>query len=247
MKGASRKQEQRRAFIPSGGENKPIMGRIRIKMCGVTRLADAEAAVEAGIDALGFIFHPKSPRNIDPEQARQIIDRLPPFIDTVGVFVNKKRHEVEEIIDYCRLAYAQLHGEENPKYCERLVRFAAPCQVLKAFRVGPDLQARDIRPYDAHVRGYLLDTFDTRMAGGTGKTFDWDRIKKLKLHRPLLLAGGLNPDNILKALERVRPYGVDVNSGVEVSPGVKDHDRIRALVSRVRSFDSSQQPVPTGQ
>jgi phosphoribosylanthranilate isomerase len=221
------------------------MSRIRIKMCGVTRLVDAEVAVEAGIDALGFIFHKKSERNIDPKQARRIIDRLPPFIDTVGVFVNKKRHEVEEIIDYCRLAYAQLHGEESPKYCERLARFGAPCQVLKAFRVGPDLRAGDIEPYDDHVRGYLLDTYHKDMAGGTGKTFDWERIKKLRLRRPLLLAGGLNPDNILEALTRVRPYGVDVNSGVEVSPGIKDHPRIHALVSRVRSFDSMD-PAPTG-
>jgi len=212
------------------------MSRIRIKMCGVTRLADAQAAVDAGIDALGFIFHPKSQRNIVPEEARQIIDQLPPFIDTVGVFVNKKRREVEEIIDYCRLAYAQLHGQESPKYCERLVRFAAPCQVLKAFRVSPGLRAEDISPYDEHVRGYLLDTFHKDMAGGTGKTFDWNQVKKLRLRRPLLLAGGLNPDNILDALARVRPYGVDVNSGVEISPGIKDHDRIRTLVSRVRSF-----------
>ncbi len=215
------------------------MIRIRIKMCGVTRIADAEAAVTAGVDALGFIFHRKSGRNIEPDKARAIIEQLPPFIDTVGVFVDKKRREVEEIIDYCRLAYAQLHGRETPKYCERLARFGAPCQVIKAFRVNPELTPEDIRPYDVHVRGYLLDTYHKQMVGGTGKTFDWDLIEKLRLNRPLLLAGGLNPDNISAALKAVRPYAVDVNSGLEIQPGIKDHSRIKSLVSRVRDFEDS--------
>ena len=215
------------------------MARIRIKICGMTRIADAEAAVAAGVDALGFIFHRQSRRNIDPERARAIIEQLPPFIDTVGVFVDKKRREVEEIIDYCRLAYAQLHGRETPKYCERLVRFGAPCQVIKAFRVTPELAPEDIRPYDAHVRGYLLDTYHKQMVGGTGKTFDWNLIERLKLNRPLLLAGGLNPDNISAALKAVRPYAVDVNSGLETAPGIKDHALIKALVGRVRAFENS--------
>ena len=176
------------------------MIRIRIKMCGVTRIADAEAAVTAGVDALGFIFHRKSGRNIEPDKARAIIEQLPPFIDTVGVFVDKKRREVEEIIDYCRLAYAQLHGRETPKYCERLARFGAPCQVIKAFRVNPELTPEDIRPYDVHVRGYLLDTYHKQMVG---------------------------------------PYAVDVNSGLEIQPGIKDHSRIKSLVSRVRDFEDS--------
>ena len=206
-------------------------------MCGVTRLVDALIAVEAGVDALGFIFHAGSPRNIDPEQVRLIIEELPPFIDTVGVFVDKKRREVEEIIQYCRLNYAQLHGSEDPKYCERLVRFAAPCQVLKAFRVHASLKAADIDPYDPHVRGYLLDTFHGQMAGGTGETFDWSLIEKLNLKRPLLLAGGLDADNIRQALSSVLPYGVDVNSGVEQEPGIKDHASIEKFVALVRAFE----------
>ncbi len=214
------------------------MTRVRIKMCGVTRLTDARVAVMAGVDALGFIFHQKSGRNISPDKARKIIKELPPFIATVGVFVDKKRREVEEIIEYCRLAYAQLHGRETPKYCERLARFAAPCQVVKAFRVSPALTAEDIHPYDTHVCGYLLDTYHRKVAGGTGETFDWNLIVGLGLQRPLLLAGGLNPDNITAALKAARPYAVDVNSGLETEPGIKDHALIRKLVRRVRAFEN---------
>lgn len=216
------------------------MNRIRIKMCGVTRLIDAQVAVKAGVDALGFIFHAKSPRNIDPEQARLIIEELPPFVDTVGVFVDKKRKEVEEIIQYCRLNYVQLHGDESPKYCERLVRSAAPCQVLKAFRVKNTLTGIDIEPYDPHVKGYLLDTFHRQKAGGTGETFDWSLIEKLGLKRPLLLAGGLDSDNILNALTSVQPYGVDVNSGVEKKPGLKDNALIETFIGRVRAFEHDE-------
>ncbi len=210
-------------------------------MCGVTRPGDALVAVEAGVDALGFIFHAQSPRNIDPEQAKLIINELPPFVDTVGVFVDKKRGEVEEIIQYCHLNYAQLHGEESPKYCERLIRFAAPCQVLKAFRVSDTLSAGDVEPYEPHVKGYLLDTFHGQMAGGTGETFDWSRIEKLGLQRPLILAGGLDADNILDALASVQPYGVDVNSGVEQKPGIKNHALIEKFVGRVRAFEHGDQ------
>jgi len=210
-------------------------------MCGVTRRRDARVAVEAGVDGLGFIFHEKSPRAVTPEEARRIIEELPPFIDTVGVFVDKKRDEVEEIIQYCRLNYAQLHGEESPKYCERLIRFAAPCQVLKAFRVGPELNDEVIAPYAPFIRGLLLDTYDRSMAGGTGRTFDWSRIAHLHLQRPLILAGGLHPDNVSEALRQVLPYGVDVNSGVEESPGIKDHGKIIRFVRQVRRFEQEQE------
>ncbi|NOQ45752.1 MAG: phosphoribosylanthranilate isomerase [Desulfobulbaceae bacterium] len=211
--------------------------RIRIKMCGVTRLQDAMVAAGAGVDALGFIFYEKSPRYIDPEEARLIIEELPPFVDTVGVFVDKKRKEVEEIIRYCRLGYAQLHGEEGPKYCERLVRLAAPCQVLKAIRVGGHCKAEDIALYNEHVKGFLLDTFKKDKLGGTGDIFDWKLIKRFNLQKPFLLAGGLDNGNILEALEGVRPYGVDVNSGVETAPGVKDYDLIRNFIRTVRNFE----------
>jgi phosphoribosylanthranilate isomerase len=212
--------------------------RIRIKMCGTTSLEDAAAAVAAGVDALGFIFYDKSPRNVDPEVARLIIEELPPFVDTVGVFVDRDREEVEEIIRYCRLDYAQLHGKESPKYCERLARFAAPCQVLKALRVGEHRRAEDVAPYTGHVKGFLLDTYAKGQLGGTGESFDWSLIERLRLGKTYILAGGLNVDNVAQAIRSVRPYALDVNSGVERQPGVKDHGLIRAFVERVRVLES---------
>ncbi len=211
--------------------------RIRIKMCGITRLADAMAAVAAGVDALGFIFYEKSPRYIGPEAARLIIEQLPPFVDAVGVFVDKKNREVDEIVQYCRLGYVQLHGEESPKYCEHLVRFASPCQVIKAFRVGSHTSADEFAAYAPHVKGFLLDTFQPDRVGGTGASFDWSMVTALNLRKPFILAGGLDVDNIAEAIRTVQPYGVDVNSGVEQRPGIKDHRLIREFVSAVRSFD----------
>ena len=209
-------------------------GRIRIKVCGITRLEDALCAASAGVDALGFIFYRKSPRYIDPEEARQIIEQLPPFIDTVGVFVDREREEVEEIIHYCRLGYVQLHGQESPKYCERLLRSASPCQVIKAFRVGPHTTPEEFEPYVPFVKAFLLDTYDKEMAGGTGRSFDWSLIDMLRLARPYILAGGLDAANIGAALQAGKARGVDVNSGVEASPGIKDHQLVRAFVTTVR-------------
>ncbi|WPD23724.1 MAG: phosphoribosylanthranilate isomerase [Candidatus Electrothrix scaldis] len=213
--------------------------RIRIKMCGITNLEDAIAAVGAGVDALGFIFYEKSPRNIDPEVARIIIEQLPPFVSTVGVFVDRKRQEVEEIIRFCRLGYAQLHGQESPKYCERLTRFAAPCQVIKALRVGEHLQASDIIPYNDHVKGFLLDTYQKGVKGGTGQRFDWSLIQGLKLQRDFILAGGLDAESVREAVENVSPYALDVNSGVEASPGQKDHSLIKKFIRQVRACETS--------
>jgi phosphoribosylanthranilate isomerase len=212
--------------------------RTRIKVCGITRAQDALFAAEAGADALGFIFHPASPRYIDPEEARLIIDQLPPFIDVVGVFVDRKRVEVEEIISYCRLNYVQLHGRESEKYTERLFRYASPCEIIKAFRVSSNTDPEEFKPYVPFVRSFLLDTFVVDVEGGTGKTFDWSIIERLELVRPFVLAGGLTPDNIITALESAGPCCVDVNSGVEESPGIKDHGLVREFISAVRSFDS---------
>ncbi len=212
--------------------------RTRIKICGITRIEDAQAAVNAGVDALGFIFYPKSPRNIDPKSARKIIDQLPPFVNVVGVFVDKNREELEEIIQYCRLEYVQLHGNESPKYCERVVRFAAPCQVLKAFRVGVETDNEAFGLYNEHTRGFLLDTYEKGKVGGTGNSFDWSLISRLDIQKPYILAGGLSKDNIVQAIETVRPYGVDINSGVEESPGIKDHNKIAEVVTLVRDCDN---------
>ncbi|WP_028585448.1 phosphoribosylanthranilate isomerase [Desulfogranum mediterraneum] len=213
--------------------------RTRIKICGITRLDDALEAVEEGVDALGFIFYEGSPRFIDPEEAKLIIEQLPPFVGTVGVFVDKKRKEVEEIVEYCCLDYVQLHGSESPKYCERLARHAAPCQVLKALRVGPELSAETVAVYSPHVKGFVLDTYSPLAVGGTGTAFDWNLIEKLELQKPFLLAGGLSPDNVESALTTVRPYGVDANSGLETEPGVKDHGLIRSFIRKVRELENS--------
>ncbi len=214
--------------------------RTRIKVCGITRSQDALFAADAGADALGFIFYPQSPRYIDPEEARIIIDQLPPFIDIVGVFVDKKRVEVEEIIQYCRLNYAQLHGEESPKYTERLVRHSTPCEVIKAFRVGSDTLPEDFKQYVPHVKAFLLDTYEKDIVGGTGKSFDWSIIKRLDLVRPFILAGGLNPENVTAALRTVKPCCVDVNSGIEASPGVKDHKLTSEFFRSVRQADKPE-------
>ena len=213
--------------------------RIRIKMCGTTNLEDALAAVEAGVDALGFIFYEKSPRAVDPKVARIIIEQLPPFVDTVGVFVDRDREEVEEIIRFCSLGYAQLHGRESPKYCERLARFAAPCQVIKALRVGGDLQADDITPYNEHVKGFLLDTYQKGVQGGTGQCFDWSLIEGLQLQRDIILAGGLDAENVQEAVNAVRPYALDVNSGVESAPGHKNPGLISDFVRKVRACEQN--------
>jgi phosphoribosylanthranilate isomerase len=212
--------------------------RIRIKICGMTRLEDALCAVEAGVDALGFIFYAKSPRAIDSEVALQIIAKLPPFVDAVGVFVDEELPQVEAIVKQCRLRYAQLHGAESPEACRYLAKMASPCQVLKAIRVGPQTTVAEVAPYQDSVQGFLLDTYQKNAVGGTGEAFDWSLIDRLNLTKPFLLAGGLSVDNIRLALEQVRPYGVDANSGLEAAPGIKDHHLIRQFVAAVRKFEA---------
>lgn len=211
--------------------------RTRIKICGTTNLEDAEAAVAAGADALGFIFVQASPRAISVRQAADIIRRLPPFVDAVGVFVDRELKEVFEIVRETGLSCIQLHGSEEPDYCRQAARMTAPCRVLKAFRIGVQSRATDFTPFSETVSGFLLDTYVKGQAGGTGEIFDWQIIGKLGLRRPVILAGGLRPENIVEAIRTVRPYAVDVNSGVERSPGIKDHDRLRELIGRVRLAD----------
>jgi len=207
--------------------------RTRIKICGITGLEDAAAAVAAGADALGFIFVEQSPRSCDPELVREIVRCVPPFVDAVGVFVDENPTRVEEIAQFCRLNLVQLHGSESPEYCRNL-----PVDKVKAFRVGPGFSADQLLPYVEQVRAFLLDTYHPEMAGGTGKTFDWDLVQELGVSRPIILAGGLKPENVADAIERVRPYAVDVNSGVETTPGSKDTEKIERFVRLVRETDA---------
>jgi phosphoribosylanthranilate isomerase len=218
-----------------------VFRRVRIKICGMTRLADALCAVDAGVDALGFIFYERSPRAITPQAAAVITGQLPPFVDAVGVFVNEELEQVVRISRECRLAYAQLHGSESPEYCRELAERAAPCRMLKAIRVGARSTVDDVAPYREVVQGYLLDTYHKNAVGGTGQAFDWGLIDRLQLTKPFLLAGGLDAANIRDALERVLPYGVDANSGLEDAPGLKNHHRIRQFIEAVRRFESDSQ------
>ncbi len=214
--------------------------RTRIKMCGITNIADAEEGIRAGVDALGFIFVAGSPRYIVPEKVKEIVARLSPFVDMVGVFVDQENVEVREIVDYCGLSYVQLHGSETPEYCSQLASAASHCKIIKAFRVGGHSIAGDFTPYRDVVQGFLLDTHVIDQAGGTGKTFDWDIIDSLALSRPIILAGGLTPVNVGAAIKRVQPFAIDINSGVEIRPGRKDCGKLQALLEEVRKADSAR-------
>ena len=214
--------------------------RIRIKVCGMTRVEDALCAAEAGVDAIGFIFYRKSPRYIDPGEARKIIERLPPFIDPVGVFVNEQPEAVLETIRVCGLSYIQLHGAESPQYCSDLTAKMRTVRLLKAIRVGGQTTANEVAVYQHCIQGYLLDTFQAAGAvGGTGAAFDWTVIDRLRLPRPFLLAGGLGLENIKSELTQVRPFGVDANSGLETAPGIKNHTLIKHFVAAVRSVEGA--------
>lgn len=203
------------------------MSAVRSKICGITRIEDALAAVEAGADAIGFVFYAKSPRAVSVQQARGIIAALPPFISTVGLFVNASRCELNETLDAVPLDMLQFHGDETPEECDGYHR-----PFIKALRVqaGDDIAA-SCRLY-SRASGILLDTFVAGVPGGTGETFDWALIPN-SLEKPIILAGGLTSANVAQAITQVRPYAVDVSGGVEKSKGIKDHDKIRAFMSAV--------------
>ncbi|MBN6772528.1 phosphoribosylanthranilate isomerase [Pseudomonas granadensis] len=204
------------------------MSAVRSKICGITRIEDALAAVEAGADAIGLVFYAKSPRAVSVQQARAIIQALPPFVTTVGLFVNASRCELGEILDAVPLDLLQFHGDEAEEDCEGWHR-----PYIKALRVkaGDDIAAA----CDAYpgASGVLLDTYVEGVPGGTGEAFDWSLIPQ-HLSKPLILAGGLTPENIADAVARVKPYAVDVSGGVELSKGIKDHAKIRAFIEAVR-------------
>lgn len=208
--------------------------RTRVKICGMTCLEDAHTAVSHGVDALGFIFYHKSPRCVELAVAKNIIESLPPFVDKVGVFVNASLDEVKEAATV-GLTSIQLHGDESPAYCAQLREMSICSYIIKAFRVGSSSLAADFSPYDQVVDAYLLDTYVSGAKGGTGEVFDWSIIEKLTLQRPVLLAGGLAPDNIKEAIDSAKPYCLDINSGVEVSPGIKDPKKISQAMSIVRN------------
>ena len=207
------------------------MSAIKIKICGITNPEDAQAAVDAGSDALGFVFHRDSPRCVTPEVVRRIVAGLPPFVMPVGVFVNEEIKKVRDLMDGCGLALAQLHGDESPSYCEALDR-----PVLKAIRLrdrGSLLAMAEYRGR-ANIRGFVVDAFSEAAYGGTGQPADWTLAAEVARAAQVLLAGGLTPDNVCDAIQQVRPYGVDVSSGVEVHPGKKDPRKLLAFVRAAR-------------
>jgi len=199
-----------------------------IKICGITNLEDALCAAACGADAIGFIFHPPSPRYVTPERAREIIAALPGEIFKIGVFVNREASEVERTAELCGLDLLQLHGDESPEYCRRF----PPERVIKAVfpRTSEDLRALDA--YD--VRAFLADFREADLYGGTGKRADWTLAAKIGKTHPLILAGGLCIENIDEALAAVAPGAVDINSGCERAPGIKDHDRMQRIVGMIR-------------
>jgi len=210
----------------------PASIRTRVKICGITNSDDALAAVDAGADALGFVFFRRSPRFIAPDLAAKIVRALPPFVTTVGVFVDEKPVEVNRVADACGLTMAQLHGAEDPDACE-----GVEVPVVKAFRVQGD-PILSLRAYAGKVSGFLLDTFVDEVVGGTGKTFDWELAVQAKAFGRIILAGGITPDNVSEAIARVRPHGIDVSSGVEIRPGRKDRDKIERLLRTVAEADA---------
>jgi len=202
---------------------------VRIKICGITNLKDALAAVEYGADAIGFVFYNKSPRAVTPGIAKEIISKLPPFLCSVGVFVDEKPSEIENVVNYVGVSIIQLHGSETPKECN-LSR-----KVIKAIRVKDLTDLEPLIKYRG-VSAFLLDTYSPYIAGGTGQTFNWDIAIEAKKFGRIILAGGLTPENVEEAIRLVQPYGVDVAGGVEgTEKGIKDHKKLRLFIERARN------------
>lgn len=206
------------------------MIRIRVKICGITNWKDAKTAIDAGADALGFNFYAKSLRRIAVSHAKAIIRRLPSHVTAVGVFVNGSARTILRIAHTTNLGMLQLHGEESPATVERLAR---EYPVIKAFRVGSRFRAKELKRYPGAV-GFLLDGYDAERRGGTGKRFDWNVARDAKRYGPVILAGGLRAENVADAIRQVKPFGLDVCSGVETRPGEKDEKKVKQLMARVK-------------
>ena len=202
----------------------------RVKICGITSLADAQAAVESGADALGLNFYEKSPRRVSLATAAEISKQLPPFVMRVGVFVNAPEDFILRAIGEASLTMLQFHGDEPPEFCTQFGLMS-----MKAFRIR-DEKSLEALP-DFQTDAYLLDAYSGEARGGTGEKFNWDlAIEAQKFGKPIFLAGGLTPENVADAVRKVRPFGVDVASGVESSPGKKDHAKVKAFIQAVKNI-----------
>jgi phosphoribosylanthranilate isomerase len=203
---------------------------VKVKVCGITSYEDANMAIELGVDAIGFNFYHKSPRYIAPAVAREIADKLPPFTSVVGLFVNETNLDVvRSVSEMVKLTIIQLHGNEGPSYCSQL----QPWKLIKALRVGDGFDVSHVRAYP--VSAILLDSYSADAYGGTGSLFDWGMAVQAKQHaRRIILAGGLTPENVVSAIRTVKPYGIDVCSGVESAPGRKDRVRLQQFMQEVQ-------------
>ena len=208
------------------------VARTRVKICGITSIVDGLAAIHAGADAIGLVFYPPSPRYLVPARAAELVNQLPPFVSVVGLFVNAPQVEILEIATICRLDGIQLHGDEPPKACLGL-----PGRVIKAVRVArrEDLVGLDDYP----VSGLLLDAKIGSAYGGTGHRFDWSLLRGFQSRHPVILAGGLHDGNVANAIREVRPFAVDVSSGVEITPGSKNPEKMLRFTRQVREIDRS--------
>ncbi len=202
---------------------------VKVKICGITNPEDARAVVDAGADAIGFVFYERSPRCINPALAAKIIATLPPFVQTVGLFVNEETEKINWTADYCGLDVVQLHGNETPEDCLEINR-----RVIKAFRVQNIISIDPLKNYQ--VSGFLLDAWSPDAYGGTGRTFNWELAEAAKQYGPIILAGGLLPENIASAIRIVNPYGVDVSSGVESALAKKDAGKVREFIKLAKGL-----------
>ena len=203
--------------------------RTRVKICGITRIEDALAAARAGADAIGLVFEPKSPRCVKPDQALSIVRALPPFVTVVGLFVNAAPDTVETILGRVPLDLLQFHGDETPEQCRRYHR-----PYIKAIHMRPEVNLPEQARRYTDAEGLLLDTAAANVAGGSGEAFDWSLVPS-GLDKPVILAGGLTPENVAEAVRKVRPFAVDVSSGVEQAKGIKDAAKISAFIEAVRN------------
>jgi phosphoribosylanthranilate isomerase len=204
---------------------------VKVKICGITNLADGLAAAEAGADALGFVFYEQSPRCIAVEAAAGLIRQLPPFVIKVGVFVNAPEDQVVRAARECGLNLLQFHGEESPEYCLQFGLMS-----MKAFRIRDAASLQAAREY--HTEAWLFDAYAPGKPGGTGETFNWDlALQARDWGRPIFLAGGLRPENVAEAVRRARPYAVDVSSGVEAAPGKKDHAKVSGFIQTAKAVE----------
>ncbi len=217
--------------MPELAADIPVMPMPQIKICGITNTIDALQAVDAGADALGFVFYKHSPRHVSPNVVKSIVVDLPPFVLPIGVFVNEEPEKVQTIMNECGLALAQIHGDESAGYCESLGR-----PVIRGIRLRDRNTLVAMAEYKgrARVRGFVLDTFSDAAYGGTGKTADWTLAAEAARSFSFLLAGGLTPGNVQDAIRTVQPYGVDVSSGVEAAPGKKDPVKVKAFIQAVQ-------------